>query len=188
MYHYRLLALLVLACGACSKRVEAPENWRSAVNALVASGDTAAAIAVLDSVVAVYPRDAAAWNRMGMLAWAKARPQWHGRIMQEREQISMMRRADTALRLAHAYGQDSARYALDLGRFFLFGDLITLRAQAVGKFEHAIDAARRAGDSTLVSEAADELGMVFWRRYEAVANRRLISSGINTIPYHALSE
>ncbi len=188
MRQYCLSALLILACAACSKHVEAPQNWRSAVNAHVASGDTAAAIAVLDSVVAVYPRDAAAWNRMGMLAWAKARPEWHGRMVQEREQISMMRRADTALRLAHAYGQDSARYALDLGRFFLFGDLVTLRVQAIGKFEHAIDAARRAGDSTLVSEAADELGMVFWRRYEAVANRRLIPSGINTIPYHALSE
>ncbi|HUF29850.1 MAG TPA: GWxTD domain-containing protein [Gemmatimonadaceae bacterium] len=186
--HYRLLALLILASAGCARHVEAPRNWRAAVTEHVASGDTSAALAVLDSVVAVYPRDAAAWNRMGMLAWAKARPGWHGRVFQSRPQISMMMRADSALRLAHAYGPDSARYALDLGRFFLFGDLITLRAQAIGRFEHAIRAARRAGDSSLVSEAADELGMAFWRRYEAVANRRLISSGIYTVPVHALTE
>ena len=180
--------LVMLAATACAKHLEAPRAWRPVVEEMVAAGDTAAAIAALDSVVRRQPRDAAAWNRMGTLALALARPDWHGRVAQPLAQIRLMERADSALRLAHAYAPDSGRYALDLGRFFLFADLITLRLQAVAKFEHAVDAARRANDSTLLSEAADELGMVFWRRYEAVAHRRNISTGIHTFPVYALSE
>jgi GWxTD domain-containing protein len=183
------LRLILLLLGiACARRIEPTESWGPRVNALVASGDTTAAIAALDSVVARYPRDAAAWNRLGMLALAQVRPHWHGRISHPMPHIRLMTRADSALRLAHAIAPDSGRYALDLGRYFLFADLITLRLQAIGKFEHAIDAARRAGDSVLISEAADELGMVFWRRYEAVANRRIITTGIHTFPVFALTE
>ena len=185
----RTLTLVLAVAGlACARHLEPTQSWVPRVNALVASGDTTTAIAVLDSVVARYPRDAAAWNRMGMLAWAQVRPHWHGRVAHPLPHIRLMGRADSALRLAHAIAPDSGRYALDLGRYFLFGDLITLRLQAVGRFDHAVAAARRAGDSTLVSEAADELGMIFWRRYEAVAHRRVITTGIHNFPVFALTE
>lgn len=182
------IALGALAGLACVKHLEAPRAWRPIVEELVASGDTTAALAVLDSVVARHPREAPAWNRMGQLALALARPNWHGRLVQPMSQIRLMTRADSALRLAHAFAPDSGRYALDLGRYFLFADLITLRLQAIGKFEHAVEAARRASDSTLLSEAADELGMIFWRRYEAVAHRRNVATGIHNFPVFALTE
>jgi GWxTD domain-containing protein len=182
------MAIGALAGLACAKHLEAPRGWRPVVDELVAAGDTMAAIAVLDSVVARHPREAPAWNRLGQLAFALVRPHWHGRVAHPMPHIRLMARADSALRLAHAYAPDSGRYALDLGRYFLFGDLITLRMQAAGTFEHAAEAARRANDSTLLSEAADELGMVFWRRYEAVAHRRNITTGIHTFPVFALSE
>lgn len=182
------MVLGMLAATACAKHLEAPRNWAALVNERVEAGDTLGAIAMLDSVVARHPREAPAWHRMGMLAFSLVRPHWHGRVSHPMEHIRLMARADTALRLAHANAPDSGRYALDLGRYFLFADLITLRMQAIGRFEHAVDAARRANDSTLVSEAADELGMVFWRRYEAVAHRRNISSGIHNFPVFALTE
>ena len=132
--------LVMLGGGACAKHIEPPRAWRSIVEEMVAAGDTAAAIAALDSVVRRQPRDAPAWNRMGTLALALARPRWHGRVAQPLAQIRLMERADSALRLAHAYAPDSGRYALDLGRFYVFADLIALRLQAVGKFEHAVEA------------------------------------------------
>ena len=182
--------LVVLVCVglACTKFVEPTRSWVPRVNDLVASGDTAAALSVLDSVVARYPRDAAAWHRMGMLAWEQIRPHWHGKVSHPLPHIQLMARADSALRLAHAVAPDSARYALDLGRYYLFAGLITLRVQALDKLEKAVASARRAGDSAVVSEAADEIGMAFWRRYEAVAHRRLITTGINTFPHFALVE
>ncbi|MGI8843974.1 MAG: GWxTD domain-containing protein [Gemmatimonadaceae bacterium] len=88
--------------------------------------------------------------------------------------IDLLRTADTSLRLARRLASDSGRYALDLGRYFLYADLITLRVQAPGQFRHAFQAARRVGDSSLVAEALDELGMVHWRRYEVLADRRLL--------------
>lgn len=186
----RRLAVAVpfLAAVLLGGAADAQERWGERVDALVAVGDTTGALAFLDSVVARHPREAPAWHRMGTLAWAQVRPVWHGRTAHRMPHIRLMARADSALRLAHAYGRDSARYALDLGRFFLWADLVTLRAQAMGRFEHALVAARRQGDSITVSEAADELGMAFWRRYEAVAHRRIITSGIYTIPTFALTE
>lgn len=183
-----LLVVLVCVGLACTKHVEPTRSWVPRVNDLVASGDTTAALSVLDSVVARYPRDAAAWHRMGMLAWEQIRPHWHGKVSHPLPHIQLMSRADSALRLAHAHAPDSGRYALDLGRYFLFTGLITLRVQALDKFEKAVASARRAGDSAIVSEAGDEIGMAFWRRYEAVAHRRLITTGINTFPYFALVE
>jgi GWxTD domain-containing protein len=183
-----LVAAAAVAVLACSRYAAPTENWQTRVNQLVASGDTAGALARLDTAVARHPRDAAAWHRMGMLAWEQIRPHWHGKVSHPQPHIQLMARADSALRLAHAHAPDSGRYALDLGRYFLFGGLITLRVQALGKFELAVDAARRVGDSALVSEAADEIGMAFWRRYEAVAHRRLITTGVNTFPVFALDE
>ncbi|MFN2397679.1 MAG: GWxTD domain-containing protein [Gemmatimonadaceae bacterium] len=151
-----------------------PQVVLSRADSLAAFGDTATALAVLDSVVRRQPRNAAAWNRLGMLAWAKVRPERRLSFMRSQESISLLRKADSSLRLAHIHAPDSGRYAMDLARFFLFAEFITLRAQAPGRFERAYQAARRAGDSVLIAEVADELGMVHWRRYEAMANRRLL--------------
>lgn len=141
-------------------------------DSLSALGDTNAALALLDSIVHKEPRNAAAWNRRGMLAWAFARPTVRMGVPTSQRNISLMRMVDSSLRFAAYYAPDSARYALDLGRFFLHANVITMRVQAPKQFEHAIVAARRAGDSSLVAEVLDELAMVHWREYERFANHR----------------
>ena len=137
--------------------------------------DTTALLAELDAAVRRDGRDAAAWHRRGMVAWTRVRPRMRVSFMKAKEDIALLRAADSSLRYAVAYAPDSARYLVDLGRYFLNANLITLRLQSYGLFERALVAARRANDSLLVAEAADELGMVHWRRYEAVADRQNVN-------------
>ena len=178
----RLAALVALAAalaaaglpatGAAQGGSAAPVG---AASADAAPEDTAALLAALDAAVRRDGRDAAAWHRRGMLAWAKVRPRMRVGFMKARDDISLLRTADSSLRYAVAHAPDSARYLVDLGRYFLSAELITLRVQAYGLFERALAAAKRSGDTLLVAEAADELGMVHWRRYEAVADRQNVS-------------
>lgn len=166
--------LSVLGCGGRSFAPLTPSPRVARADSLAGAGDTAAALALLDSVVRAEPRNAVAWNRRGMLAWAKGRPSRRLVIGMSQANIDLLRMADTSLRLARRLAPDSGRYALDLGRYFLYADLITLRLQAPRQFKHALEAAERVGDSSLVAEALDEIGMVQWRRYEVVADRRLL--------------
>ncbi len=154
--------------------------------ASVARGDSVGALVLLDSAVRNDQRDAAAWHLRGTIALARARSGGRAKLMPP-DEISLLRIADSSLRLAARIAPDSGRFALDLGRYFLFADFITLRAQAPGRFAHALEMATRANDLPLIAEAADELGMVAWRRYEAVANRRQIQ-GMPTVPLDALLE
>jgi GWxTD domain-containing protein len=116
-----------------------------------------------------------------MLAWAYVRPRVKGGVPTTQPNIQLMARVDSSLRLAAHQAPDSARYQIDLGRFFLHANVITMRVQAPERFNKAVAAARRVGDSTLVAEALDELGMVYWRRYEAVAHRRILTGGITRV-------
>lgn len=140
-----------------------------------APADTAALLAALDAAVRRDARDAAAWHRRGMLAWATVRPRMRVAFMRSQADISLLRTADSSLRRAVAEAPYSARYLVDLGRFYLNANLVTLRLQSYDLFERALAAARRENDRLLVAEAADELGMVHWRRYEAVADRQNLS-------------
>lgn len=171
-------------CGPA--QIPAPSTWVARASELAASGDTAAALAVLDSAVRREPRNASAWHRLGVLSWAKVRPYRRLAGPMRADHIDLLRRADSSLRIAERLAPDSGRFALELGRFFLYTDLSTLRVQAPAKFDKALVAARAAGDSGLAAEVLDELGMVLWRRYEAVANRWQLRSGLQAVDADAL--
>lgn len=94
--------------------------------------------------------------------------------MKDQAHISALRAVDNSLRWAVSLAPDSAQYLIDLGRYFLYSDLITLRLQAPRIFERALRAARIAQDTVRTAQALDELGMVSWRRYESLANRRAL--------------
>ena len=55
------------------------------------------------------------------------------------------------------------------------------RLQAPAQYSRAVEAARRASDALVLSEAADALGMVHWRRYQAVADRRQLINDAATL-------
>jgi GWxTD domain-containing protein len=156
-------------------RVARSVAWRA--DSIAADGDSSRALAMLDSAVRADRRDAAAWHRRGMILWANTRSRRTGGFIKDGKVIRMIADADSSLRLARLLAPDSSRYAIDLGRFLLNSGMSTLRYSAKGVFEKGFEAAQRTGTPWQVAEAADELGMTHWRRYENVARRVLGSAG-----------
>ena len=164
------LAIAPATLAAQGGRASLPADPVATADSLVVLGDSAVALQLLERAVRADRKNAGAWNRRGRIAWAMSRSGRSNSFMRP-EHIRRIMLADSSLRTAVWLAPDSGRFALDLARFVLNSNLTTVRLQAPGLFEKAIDAARRAGDSLLVAEAADEIGMVHWRRYEAVADR-----------------
>ena len=134
--------------------------------------DTSAALALLESMIKARPRDAEAWYRRGLITWQMARPRRRGGFIRDLADIRLLSLADSSLRRAAMLEPDSARYHLAVGRFALNSRVSTLRFAAMGDFERALTAARQAGPPDALAQALDEVGMVYWRRYDAVADRR----------------
>lgn len=154
-------------------RVAQQRSIARIADSVAIGGDSARALAMLDSAVRVDKRDAAAWHQIGVLAWNMAKAGRSPSYIKDQKVIRLLQQADTALRLATQFAPDSARYWLSLARFNLGSGISITRFAAQGQSGNALTAAERAGDSILVAEAADEVGMTAWRRYESVANRAL---------------
>lgn len=137
-------------------------------------GDSAAAYAVLDSAVRSNKRDAVSWYLFGVLNWEMARSDRNPGFIKNQKAIRMLMAADSALRMATKVAPDSARYWLALSRFNMQSKLSTMRFAAQSSVGNAVEAAEKAGDRLLLAEAADEAGMINWRRYETSANRGLV--------------
>src|SRR5215208_1889853 len=163
-----LAQAVAAAQGSDSTAVFAPVVGGAAhrADSLAFVGDSAAAIAVLDAALRHDRRDAAAWHRRGMLAWATARLRREAGFIKRRDDITQLRLADSALRTAAALAPDSARYGVDLGRFLLNSKLTTTRFAAQEVLRRSLETARRVGDAAARAAAADEVGMIYWRRYE----------------------
>ena len=140
-------------------------------DSLAAQGDTAQAMKVLERALRTNRQDARAWHRMGVLSWEQARSARNPDFMRDQKKISLLIRADSALRWATIYAPDSARFFLDLGHFLLESNVGTLRFSAMGYLRDGLDAARRTGDTYHASRLADEVGLATWRRYESQADR-----------------
>ena len=163
-------SLLAASPLAAQARLPQSPDPIAAADSLVAQGDSAGALRLLERAVRADVKNARLWHRRGVIAWGMSRTGRSNSFMRP-EHIRRIMLADSALRTAVWLAPDSGRFALDLARFFLNSNLTTVRLQAAGLFEKAIASGRRAGDSLVVADATDELGMVHWRRYEAVADR-----------------
>ncbi|HKG93118.1 MAG TPA: GWxTD domain-containing protein, partial [Gemmatimonadaceae bacterium] len=176
-----ILSGLLAPLGAQPAPAQAMPQKQYAVAAVADSiamaGDSAAALAMLKAAVRKNPNDAAAWHRLGMIAWRIVQPRRDGAFMRDIKDIRMNELADSALRWAAIRDPANPRYEIDLGRYIISSNLATLRFSALGHFEKALAAARKGGNSYMIAEAADEVGMVFWRRYENFADRRLTAPG-----------
>ncbi len=144
-------------------------------DSIAANGDTARAVALLDSAVRRDQRDAAAWHQLGLLQWNQARSARNPNFMKDQKKIRMLIAADTALRLATQLAPDSARYWLSLSRFNIQSGVSTMRFASSGQARDGMSAAERSGETLLLAEAADMAGMAAWRSYDALANRGLPS-------------
>jgi len=144
-------------------------------DSIAANGDTARAVALLDSAVRRDKRDAAAWHQLGLLFWNQARSARDPNFMKDQKKIRMLIAADTSLRLATRLAPDSARYWLSLSRFNIQSGVSTMRFASSEQARDGMTAAERSGERLLMAEAADMAGMAAWRSYDALANRGLPS-------------
>ena len=142
-------------------------------DSIAASGDTASAVALLDSVVRRDKRNAAAWHQLGLLQWNQARSARDANFMKDQKKIRLLSAADSSLRLASQFAPDSARYHLTLARFSIESGLSTVRFASRGQAGDAYGAAKRTGDRLRLADAADMMGMGAWRMYEGIANRAM---------------
>ncbi len=173
-------ALTAFTVHASHLAAQAPAPDRSVAaraDSIAAGGDTARAIAVLDSAVRVDRKDGAAWHQLGLLHWNRAKSQRNANYIRDQKVVRMLSAADSSLRLATQFAPDSARFWLSLGRFNLTSGVSTMRFAAGGQVTSALEAAQKSGDKLTIAAAADEVGMAVWRRYEPVANRALMSDG-----------
>lgn len=144
---------------------------------LASQGDIAGAVAFLESKLFPHSTNAAAWHRYGLLQWRLAAPNRSGGYMNDAKTIRALMRADSALKLATQFANDSAEYWMSLARFSFTSGVATVRFAGQQQMERAFDAASRLRDSTRMAESADEAGMAIWRRFESVRNRALMGTG-----------
>ncbi|HYV97527.1 MAG TPA: GWxTD domain-containing protein [Gemmatimonadaceae bacterium] len=160
-----------LVCVSVTLRAQTP---RGAEN--LSAGAVAESLAVLqrlDSAVRAHPKDAAAWYRRGMVAWAlsvrdQAKPPIKGL-----DHTRLGRLADTSLRIASQLAPDSTRFWVASGRYLISSGWGPTKLMSSWIFGGAIDAARKNLDPDDHAQAAIDMGRVNWRRYESRANRQL---------------
>ena len=138
--------------------------------------DSQRVLVQLDERVRAMPGDASAWYRRGMVAWALAERASAGNAPGGLDANRLRRLADTSLRIAARLAPENTGYRLTTGRFLLASGVGVTRAAAAGFFEQALELARKNGTPREHAETAIEYGRVFWRRYEAVVNRRMLTN------------
>ncbi|HKS06604.1 MAG TPA: GWxTD domain-containing protein [Gemmatimonadaceae bacterium] len=131
----------------------------------------------LDSIVTKSPRDAAAWYRRAMISWGLMYRDKIGPPYKGVDWTLLLRKADTSMRIAQRLDPNNPRMSLALGQLFLGTGTIAMRVGAQNAFTRALRQARALGDSAFLAEALVEQGRVMWRRYDALANRRIANDG-----------
>ena len=119
---------------------------------------------------------AADWYRRGMIGWALAVRARSPDPPRGLDATRLGRLADTSLRIAVRLEPGNARYRLTMGRFLIESGVAMTRSAAGGFFTEALRLARVGADDPLHAEAAVEVGLVAWRRYDVLANRRMATN------------
>jgi GWxTD domain-containing protein len=138
-----------------------------------AVADSQAALRDLERHLRANAKDADAWHRLGMIAWVLAERASAPAAPRGLDPTRLGRQADTSLRIAAQLAPDKPYYNIIVGRFLASSKMAVTRASAAGFFEQAVSAARKGTDSAAIAAAAVELGRAHWRKYDALANRRI---------------
>jgi GWxTD domain-containing protein len=173
--------LLLLGASAAGARAAAQASRFADADSLVVKGDSAGALALLDAAVRANGSDGEAWHRRGVLAWSMSGAEKRTGFMKRTANESLLTIADSSLRLATRYAPGTPGYLVDLGRFNLTSNSASVRGRAMRLFETALKAARKSGDRAILTRAADEMGMTWWRRYEDLADRNIYSVIIQNV-------
>lgn len=144
---------------------------------LAQAGDTAAAMAVLDSAVRSNRQDGTSWYLLGRLQWEQARSARKAWFMNDQRAVKLLIGADSALRLAAQFAPDSARFWLALGSFSRQSGFSFMRFAATSQFTTALRAAEASGDRLMLAHASDMVGITHWIRYEATTQGMALAGG-----------
>jgi GWxTD domain-containing protein len=133
--------------------------------------DSQAALRTMDAQIAANKKDAGAWHRRGMIAWALAlRADTVPRIS-GLDGTRLLRLADTSLRIAVQLEPKNVLYQLAIGTLLRASPDVTGRTAAIAFFDKALELARATNDSALHATAAIEAARVRWLRYDTNPNR-----------------
>src|SRR5919199_1468547 len=180
----RQMLLAIALVGASSAGIasaHAQDLLLARADSLALRGDSLGALRLLDDAVRANATNAVVWHRRGVLAWRMSGAERRTGFMKRDANDSLLALADSSLVLATRYGANSPDYLVDLGRFYLTSNSARVRSRATKLFEQALKAARKSGDSAVISRAADEMGMTWWRRYEDRADRHIYSAVIHNV-------
>ncbi len=135
---------------------------------LASRGDTAAALDRLEQATKLASGLAEAHYRRGMLLARQS-----GTDLAD---MFKRRRAQSALARAIRIDGGNPHYFLELGRLRLKQGFMRLGAQRL--FNRALRAARQRGDPAVVAEIEGELGDIYFRRYQALGHRHMITGDV----------
>ncbi len=150
-------------------------------DSLLGAGDSTGARKALDLAVLESKQDAAAWNARGVLAWHMAHAEDRIGYMKRVANDTLLEIAEASLTEAVALAPDVPRYLVDLGRFDLTSNSANVRGRARSLFEKALTIATKKGDSLAISFSADEVGLVWWRKYVDQADRTIYTAIIKNV-------
>jgi GWxTD domain-containing protein len=179
------LLVLLLAARAIAAQTNTPTNTEESrfanADSLASEGDSVGALRLLDAAVRANASDGEAWHRRGVLAWRMSGAEKRTGFMKRNANEALLNLADSSLRLATRYAPGSPGYLVDLGRFDLTSNSASTRGRATPLFEQALKAARKGKDLAVLSRAADEMGMTWWRHYEDLADRNIYSVIVSNV-------
>ncbi|MEP7085820.1 MAG: GWxTD domain-containing protein, partial [Gemmatimonadota bacterium] len=175
------ILVLLLAAGSLAAQTDSQEKRFASADSLASEGDSVGALQMLDAAVRANASDGEAWHRRGVLAWRMSGAEKRTGFMKRNANEALLNLADSSLRLATHYAPGSPGYLVDLGRFDLTSNSAAVRGRAKPLFEEALKVARKGKDPIVLSHAADEMGMTWWRKYEDMADRNIYSTIISNV-------
>lgn len=134
------------------------------------AGDTSSALRTLDRATKVAPKYAPAHYQRGVMLSRAS----------ELGMSDLFRRRSATKAIKRALDLDPGNplYLIELGRIRLKTPFLRLDAQRL--FRRALEAAEKRGDRRVLADVHWELGQIHERRYVTMANRRMMTSSVQS--------
>ena len=134
-------------------------------------GDSASAISSFEAAARRAGKRGIYWYSFASVAAATTKSSW--RTVSMPHAIARRRMlADSGFALAIEYQPDSVRWAVEYADFLFRSDVVNFQ-RATGVLRSALRLAEQRADDSVSSIVADRIGLLEWRRYEIVAQRRM---------------
>lgn len=169
----RLIALLFAALSTAAPVAYAQRTRAGDTLSPAGINDAQAELARLNDRTKANKTDTAAWHRSGLVAWKLLDRAKAANPPKGLDATRLARMADSSLRIAATLAPNDIIYQLSVGDFLIASGVPSARTAATKYYEAALAAARKDTNTALHTRAALEVGRVAWRRYDALANRRM---------------